>query len=87
MQQHMEEIHRKVPLNTKVLPTSLTKRACEEEMESCFFDIVIAQDTIIVVSFKLVLLPLENISGIESIHQQQPGEHPKLVATFGLPNP
>jgi len=83
----MEEIHRKVPLNTKVLPTSLTKRACEEEMESCFFDIVIAQGTIIVVSFKLVLLPLENISGIESVHQQQPGEHPKLVATFGLPNP
>jgi len=87
MQQHMEEIHRKVPLNTKMLPTSLTKMACEEEMESCFFDIVIAQDTIIVVSFKLVLLPLENISGIESVHQQQPGEHPKLVATFGLPNP
>jgi hypothetical protein len=28
----MKEIHRKVPLNTKVLPTSLTKRACEEEM-------------------------------------------------------
>jgi hypothetical protein len=53
MQQHVEEIHRKVPLNTKVLPTSLNKRACEEEMESCFFDIVIAQDTIIVVSFKL----------------------------------
>jgi len=87
MQQHMEEIHRKVPLNTKVLPRSLTKRACEEEMESCFFDSVIAQGTIIVVSFKLVLLPLENISGIESVHQQQPGEHPKLVATFGLPNP
>jgi len=83
----MEEINRKVPLNTEVLSTSLTKRACEEKMKSCFFDILIAQDTIVVLSFKLVLLPLENISGIEFVHQQQPGEHPKLVATFGLPNP
>jgi hypothetical protein len=55
----MKEINRKVPLNTKVLPTSLTKRACEEKMKSCFFDILIAQDTIAVLSFKLVLLPLE----------------------------
>lgn len=43
------------PLNTKVMPTSLTKRACEEKMKSCFFNILIAQDTIVVVSFKLVL--------------------------------
>jgi len=70
LQQHMKEINRKVPLNTKVLPTSLTKRACEEKVKSCFFDILIAQDTIIVVSFELVFLPLENIPGIESVHQQ-----------------
>ena len=51
----MKEINHKVPLNTKVLPTSLTKRACEEKMKSCFFNILIAQDTIVLVSFKLAL--------------------------------
>jgi hypothetical protein len=61
---HLEEASGEIPLNSKVLPASLTKRATEEEMKSSFFHIVVAKDTIVVVSFQLVPFPFENISCI-----------------------
>jgi hypothetical protein len=44
---HLKEFHREIPPNSKMLPTKLTERAAEEQMESRFFSIVVAEHTII----------------------------------------
>jgi hypothetical protein len=49
--------------------TSLTERAGEEEVKDGFLPVIMAKDTIIVIPFKLMLFPSENISDIESIHE------------------
>ena len=46
----------------------LDERASEEEMESRFFNIHIAKDTVVVVAFQLVLFPPKDVPSFESVH-------------------
>jgi len=52
---HLKEFQREIPANSKMLPTRLTERAAEEQMESSFFSIVVAKHTIIIVSLEFLL--------------------------------
>jgi len=52
---HLEKFFCEIPINSKVLSTSLAKGTAEEKMESSFFNVVAADDTVIVISFKLLL--------------------------------
>jgi hypothetical protein len=65
---HLKEFQREIPTNSKMLPTRLTERAAEEQMESSFFSIVVAEHTIIVVSLEFLLFSSENISSVKPIH-------------------
>ena len=69
---HLEKFSCEIPINSKVLPTSLAKGTAEEKMESSFFNVVAAEDTVIVISFKLLLFSFQNISCIQSVHEEQP---------------
>jgi len=69
---HLEKFSCEIPINSKVLPTSLAKGTAEEKMESSFFNVVTAEDTVIVISFKLLLFSFQNISCIQSVHEEQP---------------
>ena len=69
---HLEKISCEIPINSKVLPTSLAKGTAEEKMESNFFKVAAAEDTVIVISFKLLLFSFQNISCIQSVHEEQP---------------
>jgi hypothetical protein len=53
---HLKEFQREIPANSKMLPTRLTERAVEEQMESIFFSTVIVEHIIIVVSLEFFLL-------------------------------
>jgi len=53
--QHLEEITCKIPLDAQVLPTSSAEGAAEEQVKSSFFHIAIAENTVITVSFQLML--------------------------------
>ena len=63
---HLKEFQREIPANSKMLPTRLTERAAEEQMESRFFSIV-AEHTIIVVSLEFFLFSSKNISSVKPI--------------------
>ena len=41
---HLEEITLKVPVHIQVLPAGLTERTAEEEVESSFLNILIAEN-------------------------------------------
>ena len=64
---HLKEFQREIPANSKMLPTRLTERAAEEQMESRFFSIVVAEHTIIVVSLEFFLFSSKNISSVKPI--------------------
>ena len=66
---HFKEFQREIPANSKMLPTRLTERAAEEQMESRFFSIVVAEHTIIVVSLEFLLFSSKNISSVKPIHE------------------
>ena len=61
---HLEKFSCEIPINSKVLPTSLAKGTAEEKMESSFFNVVTAEDTVIVISLKPLLFPSLNVSCI-----------------------
>lgn len=84
---HLKEFQREIPANSKMLPTRLTERAAEEQMESSFFSIVVAEHTIIVVSLEFLLFSSKNISSVEPIHEEEPREDSKLITAFGVPDP
>jgi hypothetical protein len=69
---HLEKISCEIPINSKVLPTSLAKGTAEEKMENSFFNVVTAENTVIVISFKLLLFSFQNISCVQSVHEEQP---------------
>jgi len=48
----------KIPLDAQVLPTSSTTGAAEEQVKSSFFQIAIAENTIVIFSFQLMFSPL-----------------------------
>jgi len=51
---HLEEITLKVPVHIQVMPAGLTVRATQEEMKSSFLNIVITENTVVVVALQLV---------------------------------
>jgi len=69
---HLEEFFCEVPTFAKRLPTGLAKRATEEQMKRRFLNVAAAEDTIIVISLKPLLFPSQNVSCIQSIHQEKP---------------
>jgi hypothetical protein len=71
---HLEKFSCEIPINSKVLPTSLAKGTAEEKMESSFFNVVAAEDAVIVISFKLLLFSFQTISCIQSVHEEQPSK-------------
>ena len=66
---HFKEFQREIPANSKMLPTRLTERAAEEQMESSFLSIVVAKHTIIIVSLEFLLFSSKNISSVKPIHE------------------
>ena len=70
-----------------MLPTRLTERAAEEQMESRFFSIVVAEHTIIVVSLEFLLFSSKNISSVKPIQEEEPREDSKLITAFGVLDP
>lgn len=79
-----EEVNLVVPLNVQVSPAFLAERAIEEKMERGLFPLKLAEDTVVVVTLNLEVFPLENVSGVQSIHQQQPGQSCVAVRTDDL---
>ena len=69
---HLEEFLCEVPTYSKTLPTCLAKGAAEEQMKHRFLNVAAAEDTIIVISLKPLLFPSQNVSCIQSIHQEKP---------------
>ena len=69
-----------------MLPTKLTERAAEEQMESRFFSIVVAEHTIIVVSLEFFIFSSKNISSVKPIHEE-PRDYSKLIRASGAPDP
>jgi hypothetical protein len=51
---HLEEIHGEVPMYAQKLPTGLAERAAEEKMKGSFLHVIVAENAIVVISFKLV---------------------------------
>jgi len=47
----MKEVHGEIPMDAKVLPTSLAKRTTEKEVKGSFLQIVAAEYVIVVISF------------------------------------
>jgi hypothetical protein len=84
---HSVDVSCKIQMNVDGALTSLTERAGEEEVKDGFLPVIMAKDTIIVIPFKLMLFPSENISDIESIHEQEPIEDSDFVRAAGIPNP
>jgi len=58
---HLEEITLEVLVHIQVMPAGLTKWATEEEMKSSFLNIVITENTVVVVALQLVFFPFEKI--------------------------
>jgi hypothetical protein len=56
-------------------------------MKCIFFNVVVAQNTIVVVSLKLVLFPSQNGPCVQSVHQEEPRKNSKFVTASGFPNP
>jgi hypothetical protein len=69
---HLEEFCCEVPTYSKRLPTGLAKGAAEEQMKRRILNVAAAEDTIIVISLKPLLFPSQNVSCIQSIHQEKP---------------
>jgi hypothetical protein len=67
---HLEELSSEIPIDSKVLLAGFAKRTVKEKMESSFFNV--AKDKAIVISFKLMLFPFQDISCIYFIHEEQP---------------
>ena len=51
LNQHMKEVHGEIPMDAKVLPTSLAKRIAEKEVKGSFLQVVAAEYAIVVISF------------------------------------
>jgi len=47
----MKEVHGEIPMDAKVLPTSLAKRTAEKEVKGSFLQVVAAEYAIVVISF------------------------------------
>jgi hypothetical protein len=77
----------KSPVNSYLLPTSLTELAGKEKAEGCLFTISRAQDTIVVVILEFVILSVQDVPHIQSVHYKKPGEDSYLVGSLGVPNP
>jgi len=58
---HLEEITLKVPVHIQVLPAGLTEWTAEEEVESSFLNILIAENAVIVIALQLVLFPFKKV--------------------------
>jgi hypothetical protein len=69
---HLEGFFCEVPTCAKRLPTGFAKRAAEEQMKRRFLNVPAAEDTVIVISLKPLLFPSQNVSCIQSIHQEKP---------------
>jgi hypothetical protein len=65
----------------------LTELAGKEKAEGCLFTISRAQDTIVVVILEFVILSVQDVPHIQSVHYKEPGEDSYLVGTLGVPNP
>jgi hypothetical protein len=61
---HLKELSSEIPIDSKMLPAGFAKGTVEEKMESSFFGTVVAKDTVIVISFKLLLFPFQDVSCI-----------------------
>jgi hypothetical protein len=83
---HLKEFQREIPANSKMLPTRLTERAVEEQMESILFSTVVVEHIIIVVSLEFFLFSSNNISIVKPIHEERI-EDSKLIMAFGVPYP
>ena len=59
-----------------MLPTGLAKRAAKEQMECRFLNVAVAEDTIVVISLKFLFFPSQDVSCVQSIHQEKPREDP-----------
>jgi hypothetical protein len=70
-----------------MLPTGLAKWAAEEQMECRLLNVAVGDDTIVVISLKFLLFPSQDVSCVQSIHQEKPQEDPQFVTEFGVPNP
>ena len=68
LNQHMKEVHGEIPMDAKVLPTSLAKRTAEKEVKGSFLQVVAAVYAIVVISFQLVLFSFEDVPCVEPIH-------------------
>jgi len=51
----------KVPVHIQVLPAGLTEWTTEEEVESSFLNILIAENTVIVIALQLVFFPFKKV--------------------------
>ena len=69
---HLEEFLCEVPTCSKRLPTGLAKGATEEQMKRRFLNVAATEDTIIVIFLKPLFFPSQNVSCIQSIHQEKP---------------
>ena len=58
---HLEEITLKVPAHVQVLPAGLTEWTAEEEVESSFLNILIAENAVIVIALQLVFFPFKKV--------------------------
>lgn len=79
---HLEKTHCEVPIYTKVMPAGLAKGAAKEQMKCSFFNVVAAENTIVVISLNLVLFSSQNVPCVQSIHQEEPRKDSKFVAAF-----
>jgi hypothetical protein len=55
-----------------MLPTGLSKWAAEEQMECRFLNVADADDTVVIISLKFLLFPSQDVSCVQSIHQEKP---------------
>ena len=72
-------------MNIKLPPAILGEGTAKEQVERSFFPAQGAENTGVVIIVNLEIFSPDDISGVQPVHKEQPGENSDFVTTFRLP--